>query len=201
MYEFIRGKVHTALPGMAVLDVGGVGYRVLVPISTSSRLKPGTEATLLIYHTINAEQGEERLFGFHTEEERRLFRALLEVKGIGPATALQVLCAADADRLIELIANADLPALKKFKGIGPKTAERIITELRDKVAPWGKGAISAPTGAAAIKQDSPAADAVLALVALGYPAVKSEEAVRKSVAKVGETASTEDIVRRALQLV
>jgi Holliday junction DNA helicase RuvA len=78
MYEFIRGKVHTALPGMAVLDVGGVGYRVLVPISTSSRLKPGTEATLLIYHTINAEQGEERLFGFHTEEERRLFRALLD---------------------------------------------------------------------------------------------------------------------------
>lgn len=200
MYEFIRGKVHTALPGVAVLDVGGVGYRLLVPISTSSSLKPGTEATLLVFHTINTEQGEERLFGFATEQERRLFKLLLEVKGIGPAIALQVLCAADAERLIELIANADVAALKRFKGIGPKSAERMVTELRDRVAPWAKGA--AASGAApAIKPDSPAADAVMALLALGYPAHKSEEAVRKATGKLGEDAGTEEIVRRALQLV
>jgi Holliday junction DNA helicase RuvA len=200
MYEFIRGQVHSALPGVVVLEAGGVGYRVLVPLSTSSGLKPGTQATLLIFHTINAEQGEERLYGFHTEEERRLFRALLEVKGVGPATALQVLCAADADRLIEVIAKADVAGLRKFKGIGPKTAERIVAELRDKVAPWARGVVHAH-GDAAIAPDSAAGDAVLALVALGYPAVKSEEAVRKSVAAVGGEASTEDIVRRALQLV
>jgi Holliday junction DNA helicase RuvA len=200
MYEFIRGQVHSALPGVVVLEAGGVGYRVLVPLSTSSRLKPGTQATLLIFHTINAEQGEERLYGFHTEEERRLFRALLEVKGVGPATALQVLCAADADRLIEVIAKADVAGLRKFKGIGPKTAERIVAELRDKVAPWARGVVHAH-GGAAIAPDSAAGDAVLALVALGYPAVKSEEAVRKSIAAIGDEASTEAIVRRALQLV
>lgn len=200
MYEFIRGKVHSALPGVAVLDVGGIGYRLLVPISTSSRLKPGVEATLLVFHTINAEQGEERLFGFATEQERRLFRLLLEVKGVGPATALQVLCAADAETLVELIANADVAGLKRFKGIGPKSAERIVTELRDRVAPWAKGA-PLSGAAAAIKADSPAGDAVQALVALGYPPQKSEEAVRKATAKLGEAAGTEDLVRRALQLV
>lgn len=200
MYEFLRGKVVTALPGVAVIDVGGMGYRVLAPFSTTTRLKPGAEVTLLLFHTINAEQGEERLYGFSTEEERRLFRALLEVKGIGPATALQVLCAADAPRLIELIASADVAGLKKFKGIGPKSAERIVTELRDKVAPWAKGSV-APAAGTPIRPDSAAADAVLALIALGYPPAKSEEAVRKAAAALDESASTEDIVRKALQLV
>jgi holliday junction DNA helicase RuvA len=199
MYEFIRGKVHTALPGVAVLDVGGVGYRLQVPFSTSSRLKPGAEAQLLVFHTINAEQGEERLFGFATEDERRLFRMLLEVKGIGPATALQVLCAADAEQLIQLIANADVAALKRFKGIGPKSAERIVTELRDRLAAWSTAPRAAD--AAPAPAGSKAADAVLALIALGYPPQKSEDAVRKALDKLGEAATTETIVRSALQQV
>ncbi len=200
MYEFMRGKVVSALPGVAVLDVGGIGYRVFVPFSTSGKLRAGAEATLLLYHTINAEQGEERLYGFGTEDERRLFKALLDVKGIGPATALQVLCAADADRLIELIAGGDVAGLKKFKGIGPKSAERIVTELREKVAPWAKGAIVIGSGPP-IAPDSAAGDAVLALIALGYAPAKCEEAVRKSAGSLGAKASTEDIVRKALQLV
>lgn len=200
MYEFMRGKVVSALPGVAVLDVGGIGFRVFVPFSTSGKLRAGAEATLLLYHTINAEQGEERLYGFGTEDERRLFKALLEVKGIGPATALQVLCAADADRLIELIASGDVAGLKKFKGIGPKSAERIVTELREKVAPWAKGSAVIGSGPP-IALDSAAGDAVLALIALGYPPAKSEEAVRKSAGSLGDKASTEEIVRKALQLV
>ena len=113
MYEFIRGKIHSMLPGTVVLEAGGVGYRIAVPLSTSGKLKAG-EALLLVHHTINAEQGEEKLFGFLTDRERDLFRALITVKGIGPATAITVMCAADPDQIIQLVAAADVVALKKF---------------------------------------------------------------------------------------
>ena len=144
MYEFIRGKIHSMLPGTVVLEAGGVGYRIAVPLSTSGKLKGG-EALLLVHHTINAEQGEEKLFGFLTDRERDLFRALIKVKGIGPATAITVMCAADPDQIIQLVAAADVAALKKFKGIGPKTAERMVTELRDDFAKWGTGTASSST--------------------------------------------------------
>jgi Holliday junction DNA helicase RuvA len=197
MYEFVRGKVHSLLPGTVIIEAGGVGYRIQVPLSTSGKLKPG-EAMLLVHHTINAEQGEERLFGFLTERERDLFRALITVKGIGPATAIHVMCAADPDQIIRAVAAADVPALRKFKGIGPKTAERLITELRDTFAKWPVGAGSqraAPVAAAGSN------DAVLALLALGYPQTKSEQAVAKAAEKLGAGATTEDLVRQALQLV
>jgi len=195
MYEFIRGKVHSLLPGTVVLEAGGVGYRIAVPLSTSGKLKTG-EALLLLHHTINAEQGEERLFGFLTERERDLFRALITVKGIGPATAIHVMCAAEPDQIIRAVAAADVAALRKFKGIGPKTAERLITELRDEFARW-------PTGAASARQPRALVgnDAVLALVALGYPQGKSEQAVARAAEKLGPGAPTEELVRQALQLV
>jgi holliday junction DNA helicase RuvA len=202
MYEFIRGVVQRSLPGVVILEAGGVGYRLQTPLSTTSRLGPaGSEAMLLVHHTINAEQGEQRLYGFGTEDERTLFRALLEVKGIGPSTALTVLCAADPERLIELIASGDVAALKKFKGIGPKSAERIVMELRDKVAPWaGSGRATAAAGSSNQPASPALTDAVLALQALGYPASKSEEAVRKAAGKLGEDTETEALVRKALQL-
>lgn len=80
MYEFIRGKVVNAFPGLAVIEAGGIGYRVLVPVSTSAKLHAQSEAMLLLHHTINTEQGEERLYGFATERERELFLALLLVQ-------------------------------------------------------------------------------------------------------------------------
>jgi holliday junction DNA helicase RuvA len=201
MYEYIRGVVQRSLPGVVIIDAGGVGYRLQTPLSTTSRLgPPGTEATLLVHHTINADQGEQRLYGFGTEDERVLFRLLIEVKGIGPATALTVLCAADPERLAELIAAGDVASLKRFKGIGPKGAERIVTELRDRVAPWAparataEAADSGPTSAIQT-------DAVLALQALGYPGNRSQQAVQKATKELGESAATEAIVRKALQLV
>ncbi|MCZ7607274.1 MAG: Holliday junction branch migration protein RuvA [Planctomycetota bacterium] len=197
MYEFIRGKIHSMLPGTVVLEAGGVGYRIAVPLSTSGKLKGG-EALLLVHHTINAEQGEERLFGFLTERERDLFRALITVKGIGPATAITVMCAADPDQIISLVAAADVAGLKRFKGIGPKTAERMVTELRDDFAKWGTRAASA---SARPSLPGTSNDAILALLALGYPQNKSETAVTKAAEKLGAGATTEELVRQALQLV
>lgn len=190
------------LPGTVILEAAGVGYRIQVPLSTSGKIKgKGAEALLLVHHTINADQGEERLFGFLTAKERELFRALITVKGIGPATGISVMCAADPDEIIQHIANSDVGALKKFKGVGPKSAERMVTELRDTMGKW-----TVPGG----KTDSPESagvpgekgnDAVLALVSLGYPQAKSEKAVTKAVKKLGAGVSTEDLVRQALQLV
>lgn len=197
MYEFIRGKIHSMLPGTVILEAAGVGYRIQVPLSTSGKLK-GAEALLLVHHTINAEQGEEKLFGFLTDRERDLFRALITVKGIGPATAITVMCAADPDDIIQLVAAADVAALKRFKGIGPKTAERMVTELRDDFSKWERGRpVRTGAGGTPALQN----DAVLALLSLGYPQAKSEAAVAKAAAKLGEKASTEELVRQALQLV
>jgi len=203
MFEFITGKLHRVLPGMTIIEAGGIGYRVQVPLSTSSRLgTPGSSATLLLYHTILPEQGEERLYGFGTEREREFFRALLDVKGIGPSTALQVMCAADIEELINLIVGGDVAALKKFKGIGPKTAERLVTELRDKLAPHATGPARNTTAASGrLPAGAGIADAVMALVALGYPQNKSEQAVSRAAEALGKGAKSEDLVRRALQLV
>ncbi|MBX3474098.1 MAG: Holliday junction branch migration protein RuvA [Planctomycetes bacterium] len=200
MFEYIRGTLHKALPGIAIIEAGGIGYRIQVPLSTSSRLQGG-QVQLLLHHTILPEQGEERLYGFATDRERDFFRGLLEVKGIGPTTALQVMCAADIEELINLIVGGDVASLKKFKGIGPKTAERLVTELRDKLAPLATGPARNTQSARSLPQGQPATDAVMALVALGYPQNKSEQAVAKAAQALGTGAKPEDLVRRALQLV
>ena len=199
MYEYIRGKIHSMLPGTVILEAAGVGYRIQVPLSTSGKLK-GADALLLVHHTINAEQGEEKLYGFLTDRERDLFRALIKVKGIGPATAITVMCAADPDEIIQLVAAADVASLKRFKGIGPKTAERMVAELRDDFSKWTVGSAAASARAAKVP-GAKGNDAVLAMLALGYPQAKSETAVAKAAAKLGDGASTEDLVRQALQLV
>jgi holliday junction DNA helicase RuvA len=198
MYEFLRGRVYSSLPGVVVIDAGGVGYRVLVSLSTWRRVPPpGGEAMLLLHHSLLSEQGLERLYGFATEDERELFRALLEVKGVGPATAIQVLCAAEPESLAALIAAGDVAALKRLKGIGPKTAERIVTELRERVSAL---APAAARGNGASPRAG-LADAIQALLALGYPAARSEVAVRKANESLGNGAGTEELVRKALQMV
>lgn len=197
MYEYLRGKVSSVLPGLAVIEAGGVGYRVQTPLSTSDGLAAGQEARLLLHHTINAEQGEERLYGFGTERERELFRALLLVQGVGPSTALQMMCAATPDALIRAIADGDLATLKRLKGIGPKRAERLVIELRERMG--GLATDTRPASASARLSGAAQRDAVLALLALGYPAAKSEQAVAAAGDKLGSAAATEALVRAALQ--
>ena len=201
MFEFIQGRIHRALPGFVIVQAGGIGYRVQVPLSTSARIGNSGDVELLLYHTILPEQGEERLYGFATEREREFFRALLEVKGIGPTTALQVMCAADIEELINLIVGGNAAALKKFKGIGPKTAERLVLELSDRLAPHATGPGRNAQSARKLPAGRPATDAVLALVALGYPQAKSEQAVAKAADALGAEAVTEALVRKALQVV
>jgi Holliday junction DNA helicase RuvA len=194
MIARLRGKVWESYPPRLVIDVHGVGYEVAVPHSSLDALHPveGGEIDLWIYHHIR-ENGQQ-LFGFASEEERDLFLLLIgRVSGIGPAIALAVLNGMPAGRFKSCVAEGDSVSLSKIKGIGKKTAERIILELKDKV-----GVVETWQGVASGSVQPKAADAELALVALGYKQVEARKAVRRMLEAEAE-ATTEELIRGALK--
>ncbi|MCK6438883.1 MAG: Holliday junction branch migration protein RuvA [Planctomycetes bacterium] len=199
MYEFIRGTLVSKDPACAIVEAGGVGYRLNITAQTFDRLPDkGKEATLLLHHTINAEQGEQRLFGFAEEQERMLFRQLLDVQRIGPSIAMRILSNAGAQTLINAIAGGDLVFLKRLKGVGPKVAERLVVELQEPLSKLGllKGAVPTPAAGTA---GAVGRDAVAALVGLGYKPAMSEKAVAAAMKKLGPGAQAAEVIRAALQ--
>jgi Holliday junction DNA helicase RuvA len=177
-----------------LIDVGGVGYEVSVPHSSLDVLQPaeGREVDLWIYHHIR-ENGQQ-LFGFASVEERDLFLLLIgRVSGIGPAIGLAVLNGMAAGRFKRCVAEGDAAELSRIKGLGKKTAERIILELKDKV-----GVVETWRGVESGEVSPKAADAELALVALGYKQVEARKAVRRLLEAQGE-ATTEELIRGALR--
>ncbi len=190
MYESIRGRLVSKAPGHAVVETGGLGFRVLVPLSTFERLPAsGAEASLWTHLVVR--EDDWRLFGFATEEERALFRACLGVSGVGPATALALLSGMSARDLRVAVVSGDVTALTRVKGIGKKTAERLVVDLKDAFAAESSVALEP-----ALQTGIPA-DAVAALVALGID--PSEAAAR--VRRVSASTSLElpDLVRAALK--
>lgn len=171
-----------------LLGVGGVGYEVQCPLTVIDRLpRKGAECALSIHTHVREDQIS--LFGFSTADERRLFRQLIGVSGIGPRTALACLSGMDAETLIGAIANADAKALSRTPGIGKRTAERIILELKDKVG----GVPGRPSADSGLLTDLESA-----LTNLGY----SSRDVDKLLASLGEKAATmdfESLLREALK--
>jgi Holliday junction DNA helicase RuvA len=182
-----------------VLNVHGVGYHILIPLSSYDRLPtPGTPLTLLTHLQIR--EDAHVLFGFATPSERDLFRLLIgHVSGIGPKTALDVLSGTSVTSFKAAVVAGDAKALAQVKGIGKKTAERIIVELKDKVgvaAAWEAASEShAPT-----PREAEINDAVLALIALGYKQVDAHKAVKAFVdTRSGESFPSDTLVREALK--
>jgi Holliday junction DNA helicase RuvA len=198
MITQLRGILIQSLPTHAIIDVHGVGYEVLIPISTYNRLpQPQNDCTLLT-HLIVREDAHQ-LYGFATIDERDLFRLLIHnVSGIGPRTALQILNGLSTEQFRSAVIQADSQLISKIKGIGKKTAERIIIELRDKVG------ISATWQASAAPQNTPAdraaTDAILALVALGYKQPEAVAAVKHAQKQTPE-ADSEALLREALKII
>ena len=190
----LRGKVWDSFPNRLIVDVGGVGYEVLVPVSSVDQLNPvvGKEIELRTYFHVR--ENTQVLYGFATEEERDVFLLLIDrVSGIGPVIAMAVLSGMPVGRFKACVAGGESAELSKIKGLGKKTAERIVLELKDKVGvaeTWAEVASGtmAPT----------TADAELALVALGYKQVDARKAVRKMLDET-PGASTEELVRGALR--
>ncbi len=195
MIARIRGKVWEAYPNRLILDVQGIGYEVLVPVSTFDRLHPSEGAIIELRTYLQVRETAHTLYGFATEEERDVFLLLIDrVSGIGPSTAMSVLSGMPVTRFKEAVVKGDVAELSRIKGLGKKTAERIVLELKDKV-----GVTETWEQAAGGNLSRSAADAELALIALGYKQVDARKAVKK-VLEENADATVEELIRGALRL-
>src|SRR5882724_4206090 len=193
MINFLHGKLIEALPTQVTVEVHGVGYEVLIPLSSFDKLPlPGNEVKLLTHLAIRDDA--HILYGFMTAAERELFRLLINtVSGIGPKIALNILSGMNVTALRGAVANGDVKSLSQISGVGKKTAERIIVELRDKIG--AAGAWEALSAARALSPaDQKLNDAVLALLALGFKQPEAHEAVRAIAGTLGEKVTVEALV-------
>jgi Holliday junction DNA helicase RuvA len=198
MISFLHGKLVEALPTQVTIAVNGVGYEVLIPLSSYAKLPPPGQEVKLLTHLVVREDAH-TLYGFVTPEERELFRLLINsVSGIGPKTALNILSGMNPVAFRGAVANGDVKALSQISGVGKKTAERIVVELRDKIGV--AGAWEAASAARALSPaDQKVNDAVLALMALGFKQVEAHDAVRAAQTALGPQATVEELVRAALK--
>jgi Holliday junction DNA helicase RuvA len=198
MITFLNGKLIEALPTQVVVEVGGVGYEALIPLSSYDKLPQPGQAVRLLTQLIVREDAH-TLYGFMTADERDLFRLLINtVSGIGPKTALNVLSGMNPVAFRGAVSSGDVKALSQISGVGKKTAERIVVELRDKVGPaaaWE--ASSSRHGLSAA--DQKLNDAVLALMALGFKQIEAHDSVRAAQAMLGAAATVEELVRACLK--
>ncbi len=198
MITFLSGKLIEALPTQVVVDVHGVGYEVLIPISSFDKLpQPGGDVKLLTQLIVR--EDAHILYGFASLAERDLFRMLINnVSGIGPKTALNILSGMNAVTFRGAVASGDVKSLSQISGVGKKTAERIVVELRDKIGAAGAWeAASAKHSLSAT--DQKINDAVLALMALGFKQVEAHDTVRAAQAMLGPQAGVEELVRASLK--
>jgi Holliday junction DNA helicase RuvA len=188
----VRGRLLRKAPQEAVVDVGGVGYRVAIPLSTFYRIgEPGEDVTLLT-HT-HVREDALALFGFLTAAEQALFERLIAVSGVGPRLALSILSGIEAPDLVAALRASDVVRLTRIPGVGKKTAERLVLELKDKVT--GLAAAEEPASAPA---SSAKEDLVSALLHLGYSRPEAEKGVDRAL-KEGE-GRFEDLLRRTLRI-
>jgi len=193
----LSGQLLEKQPPELLIDVNGVGYEVSAPMSTFYALPDVGEKVIIHTHMVVREDAQ-LLYGFSTQSERTLFRILIKINGVGPKLALTILSGITADEFIRCIHDNDAAALVRLPGIGKKTAERLIVELRDKVGAEAESSdtSSSPGLMSVSSVKSPIADAVSALVALGYKPNDASKMVRSIET---EGMNTEEIIRQALQ--
>ena len=178
MIGFLRGKVAHLLPDYCLLDVGGVGYRVFITAATRSRLKIGEEATLFTH--LSVREDAMTLYGFYSQEEYNVFEQLISVSGIGPKVALGILSAITVDKLCAAIHGQQLTVLTKLPGIGKKSAQRLILELKDKLAAGSTEELSFEIEGAPAISDDTISEATAALVSLGYSQAEIDPVLRRA---------------------
>ncbi len=198
MIVFLEGMLVECTPLRAVVEVQGIGYEVNIPLTAAEQL-PAVGQRVKLHTLAVYREDAQQLFGFATREDRDFFRLLVEkVSGIGPKTALNLLSRLSAETLKAAIAQANVDLLSKCPGIGKKTAERLVIELRDKVFSGGIEVVPAP----GVEKEAPAnsafADAVGALIALGYKAPDADKAARRAQSVLGSKATSEALVKKAL---
>ena len=204
MIASIEGILASATPLQAVIEVGGIGYEVNIPVTTTERL-PGTGKMVKLHIHAVFRDDAQTLYGFTAIDERDFFRLMVEkVSGVGPKVALSIMSKLALPVLRSAIVNGDVTLLAKSPGIGKKTAERLVVELRDKLGSHGGpnfDSVSGLDSQSPASKDSPAGrqrDAVLALTALGYNISDADKAVRRAMQELGSKATTEVLIKTAL---
>ena len=198
MITFLQGKLVESLPTQVVVNVNGIGYEVLIPLSSFDKLPPPGGDVKILTQLIVREDAH-ILYGFMSATERDLFRMLINhVGGIGPKTALNILSGMNATAFRGAVASSDVKSLSQISGVGKKTAERIVVELRDKIG--AAGALEAASAKHSLSSDDQKTnDATLALMALGFKQPDAHDAVRAAQAMLGSAATTEQIIRACLK--
>ncbi|MCC6173069.1 MAG: Holliday junction branch migration protein RuvA [Gammaproteobacteria bacterium] len=191
MIGSLRGMLASKAPPLLLVEAAGVGYELEAPMSTFYGLPAVGSEIRLLTHLVVREDAHV-LYGFATDDERRLFRALLKVSGVGPKIALAILSGITVEDFSQFVASGDVASLTRIPGVGRKTAERLLVEMRDRL----DGLAATAPAAGAIQRPGPEGEAFAALVALGY---RPAEATRLLDAAAHEGATTEELIRRALQ--
>ncbi len=193
MIAHLRGRLLRKDTQEVVVDVGGVGYRVTIPLSTFYRLGgDGDEVSLLTYTHVR--EDALALFGFLTGREQALFERLIAVSGVGPKLAINILSGIEAPELVDALRTSDVPRLTRIPGVGKKTAERLVLELKDKMQ-----GLDAPSEAPSAPRGGPKDDLLSALVHLGYSRPEAERAAERALREDGG-GRFEDLLRRSLRL-
>ena len=194
----LRGTLAEKQPPHLLVDVNGVGYELEVPMTTLYRL-PGVGEALTLHTHLVVREDAQLLYGFAEKRERELFRELIRLNGVGPKLALALMSGLEVDELVRCVQAGDTKALTRVPGVGKKTAERLLVELKDRFQVWASMPAIAPLvvePARAPAVSSAEADAVSALVALGF---KPAEASRAVALVEGDDLSSEELIRRALK--
>lgn len=200
MFAFFRGTVDYLSESEVWLDVNGVGYEIAISPSTASRLQGFGSEEVTVYTYMMVHEDQIGLYGFLTRDELMLFKKLINVSGVGPKAGLSLLSVLDADDLRFAIASGDVKAISRAPGVGRRTAERLILELKDKInvaAPAAAQEAGEEPGITGGEQSGDAADAVAALVALGYGRAEAVKAVH--AAKGEGISGTEELLKGALR--
>lgn len=194
----LRGTLLEKHPPQLLLEVGGVGYEIEAPMSTFYQL-PATGAQLMLHTHLVVREDAQLLYGFATESERRMFRSLIRINGVGAKLALTILSGLSADEFARSVQESDTATLVRLPGVGKKTAERLIVEMRDRLTDWQVDTTLPvmPAGEVATRAaPDEARDAISALLSLGY---KPQEASRLIGKIETEGLSSEEIIRAALK--
>jgi len=192
MIGSLRGKLIEKRPNLVLIDVGGVGYQVVIPLSTFASLGAlHSESTLLIYTHVREDQLA--LYGFFTAREKHCFELLISASGVGPSLALKILSGMSLEELIPAIRKGDLAQLVRIPGVGRKTAERMVVELRDKLA-----VVDVPQSGKPTTRSQLESDVASALVNLGYDTRSVDSAIEKAGVKA--PGDFEELLRAALQI-
>lgn len=193
MITYVKGPLAHKNPSFVVIEAGGIGYHINVSLYTYTKIEKSETAKLLTHFHVKEDQ--QTLYGFYDETERSLFRLLISVNGVGPATALVVLSSMNPEEFRGAVLGEDVASIRKVKGIGPKTAQRIILDLKDKMM---KESFSAPTMLSP-ESNTQRGEALSALVNLGFARPAVQRALNRVFAAKPGLSAAEDIIKLALR--